>query len=83
MSWNVMNGTRILLDGKTLYVVQGPDQTRSSTSDLSAGVIVIIADPNFDVHDDRRVRQVAVRRECPVTTPPTPDTLHDRAGEKA
>jgi sugar lactone lactonase YvrE len=81
MSGNVINGDGILLDGKTLYVVQNrlnQIAVIDLETDLSAGVIVdLITSPNFDVPttiDEFGKWLYAVNARF--TTPPTPDTTY-------
>ena len=77
-----MNGDGILLDGKTLYVVQNrlnQIAVIELETDLSAGIIVdLITSPgNFDVPttiDEFGKWLYAVNARF--TTPPTPDTTY-------
>ncbi len=79
-SGNVFRGDGILLDGKTLYVVQNllnQIAVIELETDLSAGAIVESHHESRQLRrpdDDRRVRQVAVCSQCPVQTPPSPET---------
>ena len=81
MSGNVFRGDGILLDGKTLYVVQNllnQIAVVELETDLSAGTIVgLITSPNFDVPttiDEFGKWLYAVNARF--TTPPTPDTTY-------
>jgi hypothetical protein len=80
-SGNVVRGDGILLDGKTLYVVQNllnQIAVIEVETDLSAGTIVdLITSPNFDVPttiDEFGKWLYAVNARF--TTPPTPDTTY-------
>ncbi len=81
MSGNVFRGDGILLDGKTLYVVQNflnQIAVVELETDLSAGVIAgLITSPNFDIPTTiaewgRLLYAVNAR----FTTPPEPDTTY-------
>ena len=81
MSGNVFRGDGILLDGKTLYVVQNllnQIAVVELETDLSAGVIAgLITSPNFDVPttiDEFGKWLYAVNARF--TTPPEPDTTY-------
>ena len=85
---NALNGDGILLDGKTLYVVKNflnRIAVIELETDLGAGTV---AESHHEPRlrrpdDDRRVRQVAVRRECPVhDAADTGHDVHDRAGQE-
>ncbi|MGH3016853.1 MAG: SMP-30/gluconolactonase/LRE family protein [Gaiellaceae bacterium] len=80
-SGNVLNGDGILLDGKTLYVVQNrlnQIAVIELETDLSAGIIEgLITSPNFDVPttiDEFGKWLYAVNARF--TTMPTPETLY-------
>lgn len=75
----VTNGDGLLLDGRTLYVVQNRDNSVAVVKldrRLTSGTVVAhITDPDFDVPttiDDLGNRLYAVNARF--TTPPTPDT---------
>ncbi len=80
-SGNVLQGDGILLDGKTLYVVQNRLNRIAVIeleNGLGAGTIVgLITSPNFDVPttiDEHGNKLWAVNARF--TTPPTPDTTY-------
>jgi sugar lactone lactonase YvrE len=76
---DVSSGDGILLDGKTLYVVQNflnQVAVVSLAADLSAGVVVdVLTNPSFDIPttiDEHGNRLYAVNARF--STPPTPTT---------
>ncbi len=81
MSGNVFRGDGILLDGKTLYVVQNllnQIAVVELETDLSAGTIVgLITSPNFDVPTTiAEFGKWLYAVNARFTTPPTPDTTY-------
>ena len=73
------NGDGILLDGRTLYVVQNQlnqSPRSSSRAHLDTGrVLELITDPLLRrPDDDRGARQFLFAVNARFTTPPTPDT---------
>ena len=81
MSGNVFRGDGILLDGKTLYVVQNllnQIAVVELETDLSAGTIAgLITSPNFDVPTTiAEFGRLLYAVNARFTTPPEPDTTY-------
>ena len=86
-SESVPNGDGILLNGKTLYVVQNQNNRRGDRPHIQPGFGAgrhAAVDPDSPFRHDRRLRTSAVRRQCALRrADPRDDRLPGRAAAEA